>query len=467
MVSEGKKTLSVRDFGPLAALMIGYAFLMLAGGMNSLIIPIRGSAEGFSTVSLGLLGTFWAVGFISGSLYVPHLVARVGHVRIFAVMASLATLAVLASAVIVNPIVWIPLRAAAGFCFAGAAMIVEAWLNESTNRSTRGRVFGIYTMVNLGATTAGQMLLVTGDTNGVLFFIVAAMFYTLGMVPPALSAQTKPKPLRTVSFDLTEVWRNSPIAAVVVVLIGVSNGAFGSLGAVFGQKINLDITTIATFMSATILAGALIQIPVGYLSDRFDRRVILVGLILCAIIVDAFFLLTPTYNVFVVIGAGALLGGAMYSLPPVIMAYANDHAPKDRYVQTSSSLLMMFGGGAIAGPIIAGITMDITGEKGLFWLLICAHLIMVIYTLYRSLFYKQKKIAPEDKSRFTRIEPGRVILQPPQLSEMDFGLDEDDRIIPVVSDRIREAFSTKQPLGDKNGPNLQSGRSSDDDHGGW
>ena len=148
LMSHKDDKLTAGDFTPLLALMAGYAFLMFAGGMNSLVVPIRGSAEGFSTFSLGLLGTSWAIGFITGSIYVPHLVARVGHIRIFAVMAALATMAVILTVLLVHPIAWIPLRAAAGFCFAGAAMIVEAWINERTSRGTRGRVFGIYTRVN-------------------------------------------------------------------------------------------------------------------------------------------------------------------------------------------------------------------------------------------------------------------------------------------------------------------------------
>ena len=155
--------------------MIGYACLMLAGGMNSLIIPIRGGSEGFSSLALGLLGTSWAFGFIIGAFYVPSMVLRVGHVRVFSVMASIATLAVIISLIVIDPIVWIPMRAAAGFCFAGSAMIVESWVNERTNSQTRGKVFGVYTMVNLTATTAGQMLLVTGDTSGPIFFLIAAV----------------------------------------------------------------------------------------------------------------------------------------------------------------------------------------------------------------------------------------------------------------------------------------------------
>lgn len=444
--------------------MLGYAFLMLAGGMNSLIIPIRGGIEGFSAFSLGLLGTSWAIGFILGALYVPVMVSRVGHIRVFCVMASLATLAVVASFLVIHPIVWIPLRAAAGFCFAGTAMIVEAWVNERTTTATRGRVFGVYTMVNLVATTAGQMLLVTGDTSGPIFFLVAAMFYSLALIPPALSEQTKPRPLRKVSFDLPALWRNSPSAVVGVTLIGVSNSAFGALGAVFAQRIELGITAIATFMSATILAGAAAQIPVGYFSDRFNRRVVLLVVTIGAAAVDIFFLRSTSYDITLVLLAGAVFGGTIYSMPPIVMAHANDHADKGHYVQTSSGLLLLFGCGAIVGPFIAGSLMSIVGEKGLFMTTLWAHLTLIIYVGWRLM--RRGAVSRKEKTKFTRIEPGRVVLQPHALSENSFGIHlDDERDAPHLPDRIRDAFDKPASTDEKT--ELQKPRPGDDTHGGW
>lgn len=444
--------------------MIGYACLMLAGGMNSLIIPIRGGSEGFSTLSLGLLGTSWAVGFIIGAFYVPAMVLRVGHVRVFSVMASLATLAVIISLIVVHPIVWIPMRAAAGFCFAGTAMIVESWVNERTNRKTRGKVFGVYTMVNLSATTAGQMLLVTGDTSGPIFFLIAAVFYTIAIIPPALSERTKPKPLQRASFDVPALWKNSPSAVVAITLIGISNSAFGSLGAVFAQRLNLDIATIATFMSVSILAGALIQIPVGYISDRFNRRVILVILTVAAATIDIFFLRITEPSTTAMLVAGAIFGGAIYSLPPVVMAHANDHADKNNYLQTSGGMLLLFGCGSIVGPLIAGLMMIFSGTKGLFVITLWSHLTLIIYVIWRLI--QRRDVAREDKSKFSRFEPGRVIMQPNALSFDSFGLEEENkRQAPEIPDRILDAFD--KPASTDEQTDIGKNRPSDDTHGGW
>lgn len=220
----------IPSLAPLAALLMGSAFLLFAGGVNSLILPIRGEAEGFTAAALGLLGTGWAVGYVAGCLRTPVVVARVGHIRAFGAMCAIAAIAVLLSLILVTPWVWIPVRALSGFCFAGAAMIVESWLNERSDAKSRGRVFGIYTMVNLAATTAGQMVLTLGDTNGYLFFVLAAMIYCLALLPTAISATTTPLPLTQVSLDLPKLWRNSPIAVFAVLMVGISNAAFGTLG---------------------------------------------------------------------------------------------------------------------------------------------------------------------------------------------------------------------------------------------
>ena len=457
-------SLTITQFRPLAALMIGYACLMLAGGMNSLIIPIRGGSEGFSSLALGLLGTSWAFGFIIGAFYVPSMVLRVGHVRVFSVMASMATLAVIISLIVIDPIVWIPMRAAAGFCFAGSAMIVESWVNERTNSQTRGKVFGVYTMVNLTATTAGQMLLVTGDTSGPIFFLIAAVFYTIAIIPPALSGRTKPQPLQKASFDVPALWKNSPSAVVAITLIGISNSAFGSLGAVFAQRLDLDIATIATFMSVTILAGALVQVPIGYLSDRFNRRIILVFLAAGAACIDVFFLRIAEPSTTAMLIAGAIFGGAIYSLPPVVMAHANDHADKNRYLQTSGGMLLLFGGGSILGPFFAGLIMLTSDTKGLFVVTLWAHLTIVIYVIWRLL--QRRDVAREDKSKFSRFEPGRVVLQPNALSITSFGLEDDrKRDVPHMPDRILDAFD--KPASDDERTEVHKNLPSDDTHGGW
>lgn len=391
-----------REILPIAALLLGSAFLLFAGGINGLILPVRGAAEGFSTLSLGLLGTGWAVGYVAGCLVVPRLVARVGHVRSFSVMAAFAGCAILASLLLISPWAWIPLRAISGFCFAGAAMIVESWLNERVDGASRGRVFGIYTMINLAATMAGQTILSLGAITGHTFFVLGAMFYALALVPTAVSSSTSPKPLVRTSLDLRALWRNSPIAVATSVLIGISNSAFGTLAAVYATQVGLPLTAVTLFASVPILAGAVAQIPIGILSDRMDRRLVLIFVALVAIVVDVAFVVIQPTEANALLATVAVFGASIFVMYPIIVAHANDHAEPDSYIQTSGGLLLLFGLGSIIGPLVAGLAMGTIGARGLFVTTIAAHVLIVIYALIRIL---QRAPVPADAKTSFQIAP--------------------------------------------------------------
>lgn len=394
-----------RSLLPLSALLLGSAFLVFAGGMNGLVLPIRGVAEGFSAASLGLLGTGWAIGYVTGCVATPKLVSRVGHIRSFGVMCAIAAIAVLLSLLLVTPWVWVPVRGVSGFCFAGAAMIVESWLNERTEATSRGKVFGIYTMVNLAATTAGQMVLTLGDASGFVFFVLAAIVYCMALLPTAISATNTPKPLTQVSLDLPKLWRNSPIAVFAVSMVGISNAAFGTLAAVYGARIGLTISEIALFSSLPILAGAASQIPVGIASDRFDRRKVLLAIGVLAVVADALFLFYNVSDPWIALLLAGLFGSTVYAMYPVIVAHANDHADTGSAIQVSGGLLLVFGLGSIIGPSIAGFAMSGAGAQWLFAVTGAAHVLLVLFALLR--IWIAPPVATEDKIAFQATPLGR------------------------------------------------------------
>ncbi len=391
---------------PISALLAGSGFLMFAGGINGLILPLRGSIEGFSAFNLGLLGAAWAIGYVSGCLLTPRLVARVGHIRSFAVLASAAAISILVSLLVIHPAAWIVFRALAGFCFAGAAMIVESWLNEQTEATQRGRVFGFYTMINLAATTAGSLVISLGDARSGAFFILAAIFYCLALMPPALTSTHAPRPLVQVDLGLRGLWRNSPVAVVAALLIGVANGAFGTLGPVYAERIDLPIATIALFMSLSVLAGAAMQLPVGLLSDRMDRRIVVLLLALLAAATELYFLLGRPTGAMANLIAASILGGALYSLYPVLVAHAADRASVDSFLRVSGGLLLLFGMGAIVGPVFAGVAMALTGPHGLFAITLGAHLSIAAFALLRMRLRDQPEM--QEKSGFVTSMPARL-----------------------------------------------------------
>ncbi|WP_210093933.1 MFS transporter [Ruegeria sp. HKCCSP346] len=409
-----------RQLLPISALLLGSGLLLFAGGVHGLILPVRGSFEGFSASSLGLLGTGWAVGYVAGCLVAPRLVGAVGHIRTFGVMCALAAVTILFQAVVVESWAWIPSRAVSGFCFAGAAMIVESWLNDKVEPNTRGTVFGVYTMVNLGAVTAGQMAISLGDATGFIFFAIGAMVYCLALIPTALSTSESPAPLTSVRLDLPALWRNSPVAVAAVFLVGISNAAFGTLAAVYADRVGLSLTAIALFASIPVLAGAFAQVPIGFASDRMDRRKVLLFTAGVALASDlAFVLLVPESRVMNLALVG-MFGAAIFAMYPIIVAHANDHATPGTSIQVSGGLLMVYGLGSIVGPLIAGVAMTGLGPQGLFMTTVAAHCLMIVFTFWRIM---AKSAVPEsDKTAFRVSAPARVVT--PETAVLAVGEDE-------------------------------------------
>ncbi|MFC0159831.1 MFS transporter [Mameliella alba] len=373
--------------------------------MHGLILPVRGAAEGFGATELGLLGTGWAVGYVAGCFYVPRIVGSVGHIRAFGVMCAFAAIAILLQALLVTPEFWIPVRAVSGFCFAGAAMIVESWLSDRASPQSRGTIFGVYTMVNLGATTAGQLAIATGDASGFLFFAVAAIVYSLALVPTALSTSESPAPLTSVRLNLPLLWRNSPVAVVAVFLVGISNGSFGTLSAVYADRVGLTLGALALFASIPVLAGALSQVPIGFASDRMDRRKVLLVVAVLAVAADLGFILLAPQDQMMNLVLVSIFGAAIFAMYPIIVAHANDHAPEGTSIQVSGGLLMVYGLGNIAGPLIAGVAMSAAGASGLFLTTIVAHVLMILYTALRIV--QRAAVAEEDKGAFQMSAPAR------------------------------------------------------------
>ncbi len=375
----------LRQLLPVAALLTGAAFLFLAGGVHMLLLPLRGGLEGFLPSQIGLIGTGWAAGFITGCLLVPRLVQRVGHIRTFGVMAALVSISALLNLLIIDPLAWIALRALSGFCFAGAMMIIESWLNERATNDSRGTIFAVYMTVNLGASTCGQLLIAAGDPGGVFFFVLAAILFSLALVPTALSTAAAPKPLVSTRIRLKPLYANSPVAVIGCFSIGMANGAFGTMSAVYGQQIGLSVAAIALLVATAILGGAVGQVPLGKISDRMDRRLVIVGTgVTAAAIGAAFFALNPRDPAWV-IGMAASYGVFAYPLYSLCVAHANDFADPERFVEISSGLILIYGFGTMVGPLAAAGMMEWISPQALFAFTAAVHLWIAGYALHRRM----------------------------------------------------------------------------------
>jgi MFS family permease len=368
---------------PVAALLLSSAFLLMAGGLHGLLLPIQGAISGFTTFELGLIGTGWSAGFIAGCLMMPAVVRRVGHVRAYGVMAAVGAIVILLNLLVVSPTAWILMRALSGFCFAGAAMVVESWLNERATKENRGTLFSVYQMVNFAASTAGQLLMVIAPPSNFFFFAIGAILYCLAVLPTALSTAEHPRPLKTASLDIKLLYRNSPVSAVGCFMIGMVNGAFGTLGAVYGHLIGLPVPDVALLMAGAVLGGSLIQFPLGWLSDKMDRRKVLIGIACCAIVVAAVMVVFEPRTPAIVIGLAVIFGAAIYPMYSVAVAHANDFAGPDEFVKIAGGLLLLLGVGTMIGPLLAAQAMEHLMPEGLFGFAAIVHLLLALYALFR------------------------------------------------------------------------------------
>jgi MFS family permease len=402
-------------YRPILSLLRGTAFLLAASGLHGLLLPLRGQAEGFSTTSLGLLGTAWAGGFVAGCFFAPRLVRKVGHVRAFGAFAASGAIVALLTGLMINEYVWIVLRAFTGFAMAGSFMVIESWLNEKATNDNRGTVFGLYMMVTYASIMAGQMIVAAGDVKDASLFMVTGIFFCLSLIPTAVSSAATPKPLENVSLDLKGLYANSPVAVVGCFLIGVANGTWGTLGAVYGARIGIPTAQIALMMSLVVVAGAVIQLPAGRISDITDRRYVLagaaVGSALFALLV---FLVQPRSGV-MVITLTAGYGALAYTLYSIAVAHANDHARPEEFVKVSGGLLLLYGFGTMAGPLLGAALMGALRPESLFLATALAHLLLAAYTLLR--ISRRAPVPFEAKDAFKTLPADRAVT--PEAGRLD------------------------------------------------
>ena len=392
---------------PILALLFSTGFLLAGNGLHSLLLPLRGAAEGFTTADIGLIGTGWAVGFVLGCITAPVVVRRVGHIRAFACSAACAAIIVLLNGLFIHPLAWILLRVGSGFFLAGAFMIIESWLNERASNESRGTIFAVYLMVTYLAITAGQLGVGAGDTSTGTLFMAGAILFCLAVLPTALSTAASPRPLTRVTIDLRKLYGNSPVAFLTVLLVGVINGAFGTLAAVWGARIGLPTPLIALMMAITIVSGAITQVPAGRISDRTDRRYVIAGGAIAAGLAGlAIVLLKPTDPALILTLVG-FYGALTYPLYGLAVAHANDYADASEFVAVSGGLLLLYGAGTMFGPLAASLAMTELGPESLFIVTASCHAIIAGYAFYRT--YRRPPIPRSVREAFQTIPSSRAM----------------------------------------------------------
>ena len=372
-----------RTIAPIAALLISVALLLMGNGLQGTLLPVRASIEAFSELDIGVMGSAYFIGFALGCYYGTHLVRRAGHIRTFTAMVAVASSAVLAHAMIVSPVLWWVLRALTGLCFAVLYLVIESWLNEKATNENRGTVFSIYTIINLTVITVGQMMLMLDDPTDFPLFALSSILLSVAAVPVAMTAASAPSPIATTTVRFVHLYKLSPVGMFGCFAVGLANGAFWGLAPVYAQGGTTDITAVAIFMSITVIAGAVGQFPLGRLSDRMDRRrVILVALAGAAAAGLGLVFIDPGWK-YAVFGIAFLYGMFAFPLYSLSVAHTNDHIDASGYVEAASGLLMVYALGAVVGPISASLFMQVIGSSGLFVFTVCVHIVAIVFTIYR------------------------------------------------------------------------------------
>jgi MFS family permease len=379
------------SFRSVASLLISVGIMFLGQGLLNTLLGVNLAAMDLPSTISGLVMSGYFLGLLLGSVFAIHVIHRVGHIRAFAALASIFSAAALAHAFFTEPIFWGLLRVLAGFCMAGLLMCTESWLNEVSTRETRGTVLSMYMIATYLSQGAAQFLLGLGPTSGYVLFALVSILLSAALVPVALTKVPGPALPTPRRFGFRKLIEISPTGVVGCLSSGLALGAFYGVGPLFARNVGLDLSGTAAFLSAIILGGLILQWPIGWISDRFDRRpvIIFVGLGMTAVsgALVALSLAELDLNTLgptvALLSLGAVFGALASTLYPLSAALANDWIDPQDMVPASGGLLLAYSIGAVIGPIVASVAMDLMGPGGLFALVIAVGLVVAVFTYIR------------------------------------------------------------------------------------
>ncbi len=354
------------------SLLLAVLLVMLGNGMLRTLLGIRAEALGFSTNAIGIVMAGYYAGFLVGSWAVPRLVIRVGHVRVYAALASLASTATLLHLLIVSPLSWTAMRVLTGFALSGLYIIAESWLNDRATNESRGRLMSVYMVVVMGGVAVSQALLTVADPSGPLLFVLSSILVSVAVVPVAISVAPAPHLERLEPLPIGAIWRAAPVGIVGGLGQGMAVGALSGLGAVYAARVGMSVGRIALFVGLAVVGSVVLQWPIGLLSDRIRRRRALV-LVATAAGIACLWATAADPDSPAIMAASFLVGGFSYPIYSLALSHINDVAPQGTTVAVSSLMVLVTGVGAILGPLVAAVVMEAVGPTGLFWMMGAVH----------------------------------------------------------------------------------------------
>ncbi len=388
----------------ILSLLLASAILLFGVGLQGTLIALRAGVEGFAVDTTGLIMAAYFIGYVAGTYVCPWLIRQFGHIRSYAILATIASAAAVAFPLFAVPWIWFLLRMVTGLCIVGLFIVIESWLNEIAPSESRGRFFAVYMLTTLLAMAFGQFILLAGDIRDFDLFAITTILISLALVPVAMTRVRQPEPIESPPLQFTTLYRNSPLGVIGTLIAGVVNGAFWGMGPVFASGIGLSELDIALFISLTVIGGALLQWPVGMLSDRLDRRTVLTASALLGggVALSMHYLLAPYPGNIVPLAGGFVFGAFAFSLYALSVAHVNDRLETGQALDGARGLLQLYGIGAAIGPMFAGQIMQRFGATSLLLFFAVSMLLFGLFALYRM--YTSEATPPEEQGEYVPMQ---------------------------------------------------------------
>ncbi|WP_299776680.1 MFS transporter [uncultured Roseobacter sp.] len=411
------------------ALLLGMSLLMVGNGMQGTLLGIRGEIEGFSTFEMSIVMSAYFVGFLGGSRMAPGLIRRVGHVRVFAALASLISAVMILYPTVTEVWLWTLGRVLIGFCFSAVYVTAESWLNNAATNENRGQALSLYMIVQTAGIVLSQALLLTADPSGYVLFVIPSVLVSIAVTPILLSISPTPAFDTTKPMSLRELAGFSPMGCVGMFLLGgVFSAQFG-MASVYGAKAGLTVAQISTFVAMFFVGAVLLQYPIGWISDRMDRRFLI--LIVSAVgVVGSAIGMVLGGNFTLLLVSAFVVGGMSNPLYSLLIAHSNDFLEHEDMAAASGGLIFINGLGAILGPITTGYMMDTVGPSGFYLFTGILFAALVLYAAYRSTV--RKSIPVDETGAYVAVAPSytSVALEYAQEYAIESDLSDENATIP-------------------------------------
>ena len=384
------------------ALLLGILLLMLGNGLHGTLLAVRGEIEQFSTLQMSIIMSAYFVGFLIASRLISTLIRRVGHVRVFAALGSIVSAVLIIFPLFTFPLAWVVGRTIIGFCFCGVYITAESWLNNSADNEHRGQALSIYMVVQTLGLIAGQWLLLLADPGGYVLFIIISILVSLSFAPILLSISPTPPFKLTKPMGLKKLMEQSPLGCIGMLLLGGVFAALFGMAPVFCSKAGLNLGQISMFVASLYIGAVVFQFPVGWLSDRMDRRLLI-------LIISIFGALGAFLGIFcledftLLLCVGFVIGGSSIPLYSLLIAHANDFIELEDMVSASGGLHFINGLGAISGPIVVGWMMEKYGSLGFFQVIFLLLFILTLYSSYRMT--QRSAVTSEESGYYASVIP--------------------------------------------------------------